>query len=188
MIINHKETDVSGIETSSVNYSYVNDETIVNSLGTNTTIQVGYYKLAQLETQKADLTNLWSNVYPVGSIYTSVNSTNPSTFFGGTWERFGKGKTLIGVDENDTNFNTVEKTGGEKTHTLTVNEMPSHSHTCNYHGFNNSQSRVHSFISDSTEHEYSYGTLSDIINSTGGSQAHNNLQPYITVYMWKRVA
>lgn len=173
---------VYSVETGSVNYSYVNDETIVNSLGTDTTIQVGYYKLAQLETQKADITNLWSNVYPVGSIYTSVNSTNPSTFFGGTWERFGNGKVLVGVDENDTVFSTVEKTGGEKTHTLTVNEMPSHSHTYsktdvdkNYTGSSTSRSAKETYTTTNT-------------STTGGSQAHNNLQPYITVYMWKRVA
>lgn len=67
-------------------------------------------------------------LYPIGSIYMSIQGTNPSVFFGGTWERIAKGKTLVGVDENDTDFNTSSKTGGEKNHTLTINEMPKHSH------------------------------------------------------------
>ncbi len=67
--------------------------------------------------------------YPIGIIYESVKPDNPSTFMGGTWTRFGNGKVLVGVDETDTDFNTVNKTGGEKTHVLTVSEMPSHTHT-----------------------------------------------------------
>lgn len=74
-------------------------------------------------------TNLLDNVYPVGSIYMSVNSTNPSLLFGGTWEAWGSGKVPIGVDTNDSSFDTVEKTGGSKTHSITVNEMPQHNHT-----------------------------------------------------------
>ena len=52
--------------------------------------------------------------YPVGSLYISTSSTNPNEFIGGTWERYGKGQTLVGLDENQTEFNTVEKTGGQK--------------------------------------------------------------------------
>lgn len=54
------------------------------------------------------------NVWPVGSIYISVNNTNPSTYFGGTWEAFGTGRCLVGVDTSQSEFNTVMKTGGEK--------------------------------------------------------------------------
>ena len=61
--------------------------------------------------------------WPVGSIYLSVNNTNPSSYFGGTWEQIAKGRTLVGVDTSDTDFNTVKKIGGEKTHKLTINEM-----------------------------------------------------------------
>lgn len=69
---------------------------------------------------------------PIGSIYISVINQNPSNYFGGTWEQFANGRTLVGVDTSQTEFNSVEK--------------------------------------------------------TGGSQPHNNLQPYITVYMWKRIS
>ena len=68
-------------------------------------------------------------MYPVGSIYISVKSTNPSSFFGGTWTAFGTGRTLVGINTSDTNFDTVEKTGGAATHTLQVTEMPSHTHS-----------------------------------------------------------
>ena len=66
--------------------------------------------------------------YPVGSIYeTESSSFNPNNSFGGTWQRI-QGKMLVGVDDNDSSFNAPAKTGGEKTHTLTVSEMPSHVH------------------------------------------------------------
>lgn len=67
-------------------------------------------------------------MYPVGSLYFSTNSTSPATIYGGTWERYGKGRTLVSVNESDTDF-TAGKTGGEKTHVLTVDEMPKHRHT-----------------------------------------------------------
>ena len=129
--------------------------------------------------------------YPVGSIYISTSSTNPGNTYGGTWVEYGKGKTLVGVDSCDTDFNTVEKIGGEKTHTLTVNEMPSHSHSITRispYGLPYNNSSGTSLGSGSiVTYSESYEPLYKIEN-TGGSQAHNNLQPYITVYMWKRTA
>lgn len=72
--------------------------------------------------------SMFLKVYPVGSIYISTSSENPGNIYGGTWEEYGKGRTLVGVDSNDSDFSTVEKLGGEKTHTLTIDEMPSHNH------------------------------------------------------------
>lgn len=67
-------------------------------------------------------------VFPVGSTYCTQDNTNPSEILKfGTWERV-KGKVLVGLDEDDTDFNEIGKTGGEKKHTLTVDEMPSHTH------------------------------------------------------------
>ena len=71
----------------------------------------------------------WNNIFPVGSIYMAVVSTNPSSFFGGTWTAFGTGRTVVGIDAGQTEFDTVEETGGAKTHTLTTSEMPSHTHS-----------------------------------------------------------
>ena len=67
-------------------------------------------------------------IYPVGSIYMSVNATNPSTYFGGTWVAWGAGRVPVGINASDSNFNTVEKTGGAATVTLSASQIPSHTH------------------------------------------------------------
>lgn len=125
-------------------------------------------------------------VYPVGSIYMSVNNINPGTLFGGTWVAWGAGRVPVGVDTSQPEFDTAEETGGEKTHTLTVQEMPNHSHDVNVvypFDFGGKVTAVANSNSDSI-----YRTANDVVISNGGGQAHNNLQPYITCYMWKRVA
>lgn len=126
------------------------------------------------------------NFYPVGSIYQSTSPANPSTFMGGTWERFGNGRVLVGVNESDSDFNIVNKTGGEKTHTLTVNEIPSHSHGQNVSAGTGSGPAIRrDYQGDGTGAAYPQGISTQ---NAGGGQAHNNLQPYITVYMWRRTA
>lgn len=125
-------------------------------------------------------------IYPVGSIYLSVNSTNPSTYFGGTWTAFAAGRTLVGLDAGQTEFDTVEETGGAKTHTLTTSEMPSHTHGSAVGG-----SSIVSFVGSGGNIDFNSGPrgLGHLATaSAGGDGAHNNLQPYITVYMWKRTA
>ena len=122
-------------------------------------------------------------LYPVGSIYSNAAvATNPGTLLGfGTWTAFGAGRVMVGLDADDEDFDTVEETGGAKTHTLTISEMPAHTHTyvedysTNAYGPNST-----GIIKD--------GTRSKNTGSTGGDTAHNNLQPYIVVYMWKRTA
>lgn len=125
-----------------------------------------------------------SCIFPVGAIYLSTVDVNPSEWLCGTWERFGVGKTLIGVDESDTDFNAPEKTGGEKAHKLTVNEIPSHSHSSIVNGVK-WVSGSNDNVSDKSG---GYSLPSGTTGTTGGGQAHNNLQPYITCYMWKRIA
>lgn len=204
--------------------------------------------------------------YPIGTIYESVNSTNPSEFIGGTWVSWGAGKVSVGVDTSQTEFSTVEKTGGEKTHTLSAGEMPSHNHSftgkavtsgtqsanhthsipalsgtaatvsleggawnfstqnengLSYNGIISSYpaaggtarygggettsgsngdtlyvNATHSHTvstnasntgSNSANHTHSV-TASGTIGNTGENVAHNNLQPYITSYKWKRTA
>jgi microcystin-dependent protein len=124
-------------------------------------------------------------LYPIGSIYMSIQDTNPSVFFGGTWERIAKGKTLVGVDESDTDFNASSKTGGEKTHILTVDETPSHTHTlANNRGSGNQSWGGLTGVSKVDGVTYDRATTS----STGGDQPHNNLQPYYTCYIFVRTA
>lgn len=134
--------------------------------------------------------NNLNKIYPVGSIYISTSSINPGTYLGGTWVSFGAGRTIVGLDSNDTNFDTVEETGGEKTHTLTVQEMPSHRHGQWYENSSGSNypSNNHYYFHRSSIDAGSFSGWVDSsgMTDTGGSQAHNNLQPYITTYMWKR--
>lgn len=127
--------------------------------------------------------------YPVGALFFTTVSTNPGTLYGGTWAAWGGGRTPVGVNTADTDFNTVEKTGGEKTHTLTIEEMPSHTHDIKMRR-NEDYSKV--FLSDYYG-DPAGGTgfqmeiqMNMYVPYTGGGQAHNNLQPYITCYIWKR--
>lgn len=126
------------------------------------------------------------NLYPIGSIYISVVNTNPKEYFGGTWQSFGSGQVLVGVDTSQTEFNTVMKTGGEKTHTLNTDEIPAHQHSLlntNPGGY------TVSWTSHSAGAQEGKGFPNNIRTTfAGGNQPHNNLQPYITVYMWRRVA
>lgn len=124
-------------------------------------------------------------MHPVGSIYMSVDSTNPAQVFGfGTWVAWGAGRVPVGVDTNQTEFDTVEETGGEKTHTLTIEEMPSHNHnTYSAGGSSGYPYRIPQADGINSDQNSYCATMPN-----GGGQAHNNLQPYITCYMWKRTA
>ena len=134
-------------------------------------------------TSVTDLTKqLFLLMHRVGDIIFSTSDENPSTIYGGTWVAWGKGQVPVGVDTSDSDFNTVEKTGGEKEHTLTVDEMPSHKHDFGQ------QFATTSNLSGSYGYYMIAGTQTDVIKNTGGNQPHNNLQPYITCYMWKRTA
>lgn len=125
------------------------------------------------------------NFYPIGSIYQSTEATNPATFMGGTWERFGNGKTLIAVDEADGDFSTVMRTGGEKTHVLTIEEMPSHTHRQYVSANNGNDSIRKDWDADGSGKAYDQGMET---GRTGGNKPHNNLQPYVTIYRWRRIA
>lgn len=123
-------------------------------------------------------------LYPIGTIYTEITGTNPNTTFGvGTWTAFGAGRVPVGYDSGDTDFDSAEETGGAKTHTLTVDEMPAHTHTDTMYNANGWASGDYVQASNATSPA---GNLTT--DSTGGGGAHNNLQPYIVVHMWKRTA
>lgn len=160
-----------------LNFWYVSKDN-VDANNNKSTVAMYVY-----EDGRVGFTGKTQGFFPVGAVYISVTSTNPSTYFGGTWVQFGQGKTLVGVNTSDTDFNTVEKTGGEKTHKLTIDEMPSHSHAYKL-----------AYGSNDPSKGFNYGNTpvgvfnGDFCQSAGGSQAHNNVQPYITVYFWKRTA
>ena len=112
-----------------------------------------------------------------------------SAIYGGTWVAWGTGRTPVGVDTGQTEFNTVEKTGGAKTNTLTTAQMPSHRHGRQgggeFVGVNSSSGGNPFGFPNGSYYTLRWG-YEPIITATGGDQPHNNLQPYITAYMWKR--
>lgn len=177
------------------------------------------WKFGKVGTDNLDKTSILNLVYPVGSIYMSANNVSPQTFLGGTWVEWGAGRVPVGVSSSDTDFNTAEKTGGEKTHRLSVDEMPRHDHS----GTNSTVEtvtihtrptggvlqhlgiRTYTVKYDVNEQTQEYivspagGQTLNVENGTvinsqygvcpnGSGVAHNNLQPYITCYMWKRTA
>ena len=129
--------------------------------------------------------------FPVGSVFISVVSTNPATLLGyGTWSAFAQGRMLVGIDSGDTDFDTVEETGGAKTHTLTVDEMPSHAH--DVVGMTSRQDTwnepILSSVALAGEDTGSTTTDSGFTVATGGDSAHSIMNPYIVTYMWKRTS
>lgn len=206
------------------------------------------------------------DIYPIGSIIFNATGINPSQYLGGSWIAWGSGRVPVGVNEDEVEFDIAEKTGGEKEHTLTISEMPNHTHTftgdshthtyskssttsgsttltvsqipshshqLRYSGTNNGGYLVKnnqagslqngentgSCLGNGTFQDRETGTFRDFpaLHSTGGGSSHNhsitlsnatsgekvvtgsnsnigggvghnNLQPYVTCYMWKRTA
>lgn len=124
------------------------------------------------------------NVYPVGSIYMSVNSTDPKNLFGGTWEQI-QGRFLFGMNSSY----PAGSTGGEITHKLTNEEMPAHSHymaSGNSGGPDTWTPDSGSYLVDSvTDNKHTWWAQIGM-DEAGGGAAHNNMPPYLSVYIWKR--
>ena len=123
------------------------------------------------------------SIYPVGSIYMCVNDINPSEFFGGTWVQI-KDRFLLAAGDT---YNNGE-TGGEATHTLTVDEMPIHSHDVGE--ILDGDVAVKKYEANVDPEYYEIPTTNAIISTdgAGGDQPHNNMPPYLTVNVWKRTA
>lgn len=145
---------------------------------------------AYLFTFKQELKQeFWDIAYPIGAPFTSfTDSRNPNLILGfGTWVAV-PGRFLVGIDPTQTEFDVLGETGGTKTHTLTIGEMPVHHHS-NYDG----PGGATSFLAYSTKGNSNTGGspttgYDSITANTGGGAAHNNLPPYKVVYMWQRTA
>lgn len=133
-------------------------------------------------------------LYPVGAVYISANSTSPASLFGGTWESIG-GRFLLGADATY----TAGSTGGEAEHTLTESELPVLSGSISMHGEGAGGSVVAGvsgvFSALTVEQGYQSSAVNSGASSTskiafnaGSGRPHNNLPPYLAVYMWKRVS
>lgn len=185
------------------------------------------YSLTELNwfDRNGELRNILTFVHPIGSIYMTTDSRHPATLFGGTWVRWGEGRVPVGVSADDSDFNTVGKTGGEKEHQLTTSEMPKHRHVGRHtssgvytdHGqepFDPPSEEIpvnqgtldvevqynviKNNVSTTTYHPSGSGPINDItytekvmstygVADNGEDMPHNNLQPYITCYMWQRI-
>lgn len=176
--------------------------------------------LGDAETVADRLNAIIYNCWPVGSVYINGDDDrNPATILGmpdSEWVAWGVGKAIVGIDTGDTDFDTANETGGEKAHTLTSAEMPSHTHTQDAHRHQPSNTS-YLFLAatgniavngtrrafpatgssgymvyapeNETINEYDYtNSVTATNNNTGGDVPHNNLQPYQVGYVWKRIS
>ncbi len=126
-----------------------------------------------------NIQNIFDAIYPVGSAYVTFDNTNPSTLFGGVWEQVKDTFLLCAGDKYP-----AGTTGGEAEHTLTVDEMPNHNHNIT----------VHRNAGAGTMLAQSSGVGGSVVgpwwlaSKTGGDKPHNNMPPYQTVYVWKRIS
>lgn len=145
-----------------------------------------YLILQGKSTQKIKWSVLLDKLYPVGCIYQSASSTSPASFLGGTWEQI-KDRFILAAGDTY----AAGSTGGEATHTLTVNEMPRHNHDHvmwyrdQKFGLNGSGGDVGSLRLEFSSAKCTDGICTDF---KGDSQPHNNLPPYLTAYIWRRIA
>ena len=156
-----------------------------------------------LDAKITEFQNTFLNlVYPIGAIYLSLSNTNPGTLFGGTWEAIND-RFLLSAGSSY----SAGSTGGAATHKLTTSEMPSHTHEArilfNQTGYGNTSKAWELFLNEYVSATATpmastagtAGTLTDVntrnlrnVTNAGGGAAHNNMPPYLTVYMWKRVS
>lgn len=189
--------------------TYFNIENNGVAIGTGVSKENVFNKSFTIDEEYVTYFNGKTNIFPVGSIYLSLSSLNPSRYFVGTWVPFGQGRTLIGVDggfisnpawdtwyENGGEgeeppvmlpgpYNDSGMTGGEETHTLTIDEMPSHTHNRRTDAGNRGAADGDTTGSQGYKWHAANNTET---TATGGGKPHNNMPPYITCYMWLRTS
>lgn len=160
-------------------------------------IDTAVARINTLMNGRTTVSDLLDMVYPVGSIYMSVNNVSPATFLGGTWEQINEKFLFAGSTANY----PYGSTGGAANVTLTENQIPAHKHTMEggshawLWGTSSNSNTVHFSSSNATNETLTSGnkvyTIQGSWNktvNTGGGAAHNNMPPYLSVYMWKRTA
>lgn len=191
------DVQIEGIIQEQFNVDWQEKENAINLKITGVSNDLSNFKTetdTRFNTTKEELTSLITttidntinSIYPIGSVYISLTETNPGTYLKGTWDQFGQGRTLIGVGAGNDGTNTqefeVNTTGGEYKHKLVIDEIPSHTHKY----YSPIVQEVSPVSNTSTYGNYNKDYKIDS-DSVGGDGYHNNVQPYVTVYFWKRV-
>lgn len=214
------EADEAQIAQNTLNFASAFSESTAYSVGQYVTYAGKVYKCTTAHSAGAwnashfgvttvsnELDSVVDKIYPIGSIYTSVNSTNPSTLFSGTtWEQL-QDRFLLGAGSSY----SAGATGGEASHVLTTSEMPTHHHYFSWSGTHN-HTRFSTTGTNGWSREMALGdsgyytpvtpdphnnagsvadariTVNGDTGDTGSNSAHNNMPPYLVVYMWKRTA
>ncbi len=120
--------------------------------------------------------------FPINKVEVFFDALDHSNFLGFTWERIAESKFPVGYNPSDSDYNQIGKTGGEKMHTLTIEEMPSHSHKIKVSG---SATGGYAGV---LRNNASDGPTSNFIEAEGGNKPHENRPPYIVMAFWKRIA
>ena len=189
--------------------------TLYGATGTNTNGAMTQKATTDaIENSKLAKTEILNMIYPVGSIYMSVNNVSPQSFLGGTWAVFAQGQTLVGVNPSDSDFSSSNSSGGAKTVTLSISQIPRHGHRIGIWNSNNSNYTAAVVSEDGTYtaaagagarntacswQSASFktagasffdgsGDIAGNAHFVGGGGSHNNMPPYITVYMWRRTS
>ena len=135
-----------------------------------------------------------NKIFPVGAVYITYDNNNPGNFLGGTWERFGQGRTLVGEgtgNDGSTSMSfTSNSTGGEYYHTLSFSEMPAHGHEIGIWGTSGTlKTDAWEFMTIQGSHysdNKSHNVNSIHTNASGSGTPHANIQPYLVVFFWRR--
>lgn len=133
---------------------------------------------------QANIETAINALYPIGHIIIRDTDEDMSNFLGFTWQKVFAGKILIGVDGSDDDFKVIGNTGGEKTHTLSIDEMPKHNHGVS---FSAGVGLYNTAVRGNGENQ-EMGNAITTVSESGGGQAHNNMPPYQVVAYWKRIA
>lgn len=142
-----------------------------------------YLILQGASTQRIKWSILLDKLWPVGSIYQSASSTSPASFLGGTWERI-KDRFLLAAGDTY----AAGSTGGEAKHTLTISEMPNHAHRLWVEG-KTYEAQGRTLVTSISANEHTVDVSQNMwMNNQGGSNSHNNMPPYLTAYIWRRIA